>query len=570
MPVPFFESRRFIYLKGIKMRNKPYPYEEVYEMANLKDMIDQKALTQARLTAFVYPCDTGEMRKTYFDVREDVNAFGAWMYSKKIRGGKHCMILGENSYEWLIAFFATVNGGNIAVAIDKGLPEKEIVDLAHMADADVAFITKSYYDKVSKKAARKVYDLGEFEEILEEGRRILREGETDYINYEIEPDDVAMILFTSGTSGVSKGVQLTNRNIAFEIVHTSMLYSPKGGVVAALPFHHAFGLVVGVIMVFNYGYPIYINKSLKYVKKNMADFGPQTMFLVPMFVEFFHRQIWAEIDKKGKTTAFKGLMKSTNLLLKTGVDVRKKTYKSIQDAFGGNLDYIICGGAALDPMYVKEFRTWGIEILNGYGATECSPVTAVNRPFYHRDGSVGQLVPGIEAKTTEEGELAFRGELVMKGYYKNPQATDDALVDRWYMTGDLGYVDKDNFVFLTGRKKNLIILSNGENISPEELEMDFARDPAVQEVLVYDEDSKIIAEIFPDEEHMGDATYFEKLKNKVNKGRPTYKQVVRIKLREKEFIKNATMKIVRYLNIPGAAEKAEEAIRAAKEAGENK
>ena len=137
-------------------------------------------------------------------------------------------------------------------------------------------------------------------------------------------------------------------------------------------------------MVVNYGFPIYINKSLKYVKKNMVDFKPQTMFLVPMFVEFFHRQIWAEIEKKGKTTAFKGLMKSTNLLLKTGGDVRKKTYKSIQDAFGGNLEYIICGGAALDPMYVKEFRTWGIEILNGYGATECSPVTAVNRPFYHR------------------------------------------------------------------------------------------------------------------------------------------------------------------------------------------
>ena len=162
------------------MKNKPYPYEEVYEMANLKDMIDEKALTQARLTAFVYPCDTGEMRKTYFDVREDVNAFGAWMYSKKYRGGKHCVVLGENSYEWLIAFLATVNGGNVAVAIDKGLPEKEIVDLAHMADADVAFVTKGYYDKVSKKTARKIYDLGEFEEILEEGRRLLeyQEGNT--------------------------------------------------------------------------------------------------------------------------------------------------------------------------------------------------------------------------------------------------------------------------------------------------------------------------------------------------------------------------------------------------------
>ena len=344
---------------------------------------------------------------------------------------------------------------------------------------------------------------------------------------------------------------MTNHNIAYEIVHTSMLFEPKGGVLAVLPFHHAFGLVVGILMVVNYGFPIYINKSLKYVKKEMEAFGPQTMFLVPMFVEFFHKQIWAEIAKRGKTTAFKGLMKSTDLLLKTGVDVRKKTYGSIQKVFGGNLEYIICGGAALDPMYVKEFRTWGIEILNGYGATECSPVTAVNRPLQRKDGSVGHIVPGIDVKVMDDGQLAFKGDIVMKGYYKNPEATAEALVDGWYLTGDLGYVDEDNFIYLTGRSKNLIILSNGENISPEELEQDIARDSAVEEVLVYDEGGKIVAEIYPDEAHRGDTAYFEKLKNKVNKGRPMYKQVAKVKLRDEEFIKNATMKIVRYKNIPG-------------------
>ena len=329
-----------------------------------------------------------------------------------------------------------------------------------------------------------------------------------------------------------------------------MLFEPKGGVLAVLPFHHAFGLVVGILMVINYGQPIYINKSLKYVKKNMEEFGPQTMFLVPLFVEFFHKQIWSEIGKRGATKAFKGLMKSTDIMLKAGIDVRKKTYGTIQKVFGGNLEYIICGGAALDPMYVKEFRSWGIEILNGYGATECSPCTAVNRPYFRKDGSVGHLVPGIEVKTTEEGEIAFKGELVMKGYYKNPEATAEALVDGWYHTGDLGYVDEDNFIYLTGRKKNLIILSNGENISPEELEQDIARDSAVKEVLVYDEAGKIVAEVFPEEDHLGDTAYFEKLKNKVNKGRPLYKQITRIKLRDEEFIKNATMKIVRYKNIP--------------------
>ena len=532
------------------MKNKNYEYYKTTEISNLKEMITIKAQEMPDKTAFVYPCETGEMKKTYLDFLNDVNAFGAWMYSKKIKD-KHVAIIGENSYEWLVTFLASVCGGNVAVAIDKALPEDEAASLAKIGEVDVAFVSNTYFEKTGKKVSKKSFNLKDFDDILFEGRKIISEGKADeFLNYEIDNEKTAAILFTSGTSGISKGVELTNHNIAYEIVHTSMLFEPHGGVLAVLPFHHALGLVVGIFMVVNYGQPVYINKSLKFVKKNMEDFGPQTMFLVPMFVEFFHRQIWGEIAKKGATKAFKGLMKSTDLMLKAGVDVRKKTYGSIQKVFGGNLEYIICGGAALDPMYVKEFRSWGIEILNGYGATECSPCTAVNRPFFKKDGSVGHLVPGIEVKTTDEGELAFRGELVMKGYYKNQEATDDALKDGWYHTGDLGYVDEDDFIFLTGRKKNLIILSNGENISPEELEQNIARDEAVQEVLVYDEGGKIVAEIFPVEEHFGDATYFEKLKNKVNKGRPLYKQITRVKLRETEFIKNASMKIVRYKNVP--------------------
>ena len=534
------------------MKNKAYPYCSVPQMANIKEMLNRLAVEKPHNTAFVYPCESGEMKKTYYDFKEDVYAFGAWLYSKKYKN-KHIAIVGENSYEWLVVYFAAILGGSVAVAIDKQLPDEEIVSLGKIGEVDVAFATDTYFNKVNKKVGKKAYNLKELDSILAEGRKLLREESkesVEFAEYDVLDDDTAYILFTSGTSGISKGVELTNKNIAFEIVHTSMLYEPKGGVLAVLPFHHALGLVVGILMVINYGQPIYINKSLRYVKRNMEDFGPQTMFLVPMFVEFFHKQIWAEVAKKGKVQAFKGLMKSTDLLLKTGIDVRKKTYGSIQKVFGGNLEYIICGGAALDPMYVREFRSWGIEILNGYGATELSPCVSVNRAHHKKDGSVGQLEPGVEAMTTEDGEICFRGDLVMKGYYKNPEATAEALIDGWYHTGDLGYVDEDNFVYLTGRKKNLIILSNGENISPEELEQNIARDDAVNEVLVYDEGGKIVAEVFPTEEHLGDTAYFEKLKDKVNKGRPIYKQITRIKLREEEFIKNASMKIVRYKNIP--------------------
>ena len=534
------------------MKNKKYPYYDTLEdISDLKDLILTKAADSPDKIAFVYPCETGEMRKTYHDLKEDINAFGTWMYKNKIKD-KHVAIIGKNSYEWLVAFLACVNGGNVAVAIDKSLPANEISELLKLADVDYALVTDQYVEKVDTKLVKKVFDLGTFDTILYEGRKLLRDKNNDFLTYQIIPDKTAAILFTSGTSGKSKGVELTNHNIAFELNRTCQLYKPSGNVLAILPFHHAFGLIVGIFMAVNYEEPIYINKSPKYVKKNLQDFKPQTIFMVPMFVEFFHKQIWAEIDKKGKTAATKGLMASTDLLLKTGVDVRKKTYSAIHKVFGGNLEYIICGGAALDPMYVKEFRSWGIEILNGYGTTECSPCTAVNRPFHHKDGSVGVPIPETEVRVSEEGEILFKGDHVMKGYYKDEEATNAVIIDGWYHTGDLGYVDEEGFITLTGRKKNLIILSNGENLSPEELEEDFSRDPAVREVLVYDENGKIVAEIYPEDDFLDNQAYFNELKEKINNKRPMFKRIAIVKLRNEEFIKNGSMKIVRYLNIPKA------------------
>ena len=534
------------------MKNKKYPYYDVLEdISDLKDLILTKAADAPDKIAFVYPCETGEMRKTYHDLKEDINAFGTWMYKNKIKD-KHVAIIGKNSYEWLVSFLACVNGGNVAVAVDKSLPANEISELLKLADVDYALVTDQYIEKVDTKLVKKVFDLGTFDTILYEGRKLLKEKNNDFLTYQIVPEKTAAILFTSGTSGKSKGVELTNKNIAFELNRTCQLYKPSGNVLAILPFHHAFGLIVGIFMAVNYEEAVYINKSPKYVKKNLQDFKPQTIFMVPMFVEFFHKQIWAEIDKKGKTAATKGLMASTDLLLKTGVDVRKKTYSAIHKVFGGNLEYIICGGAALDPMYVKEFRSWGIEILNGYGTTECSPCTAVNRPFHHKDGSVGVIIPETEVRVSEEGEILFKGDHVMKGYYKDEEATNAVIIDGWYHTGDLGFVDEEGFITLTGRKKNLIILSNGENLSPEELEEDFARDPAVKEVLVYDENSKIVAEIFPEDDYLGNQAYFNELKEKINNKRPMFKRIAIVKLRNEEFIKNGSMKIVRYLNIPKA------------------
>jgi len=272
---------------------------------------------------------------------------------------------------------------------------------------------------------------------------------------------------------------------------------------------------------------------------------------VPLFVEMFYKGIMASVRAQGKEKKLKLGIGVSRVLLFFGIDRRRKLFRDIHEAFGGELKWIICGGAPLDPYYVRAFRDLGIEILNGYGTTECSPCVAVNRNYFRKDGSVGQLVPGVEARIASDGEVEVRGPVVMKGYYNNPEATSEVFTeDGWYRTGDLGRIDEDRFIFLTGRKKNLIILSNGENISPEELESDFNIDEGVKEVLVYEWKGELVAEIFPEEGFMGNEEYFQKLMLKVNEGRPMSKQIAAVKLRDVEFIKNTTKKIVRSKNIP--------------------
>jgi long-chain acyl-CoA synthetase len=269
---------------------------------------------------------------------------------------------------------------------------------------------------------------------------------------------------------------------------------------------------------------------------------------VPLFVETFSHQIWDNARKNGKEKTLKIMMKISDFLLKLGIDIRGICFKSVQQAFGGNLQYIISGGAKLNPQYIKEFRSWGIEILNGYGTTECSPCVAVNRNFCHKDGTVGLPLPNVKVRINEEGEVLIKGTPVMLGYYKDEKSTSEILNTGWYSTGDIGFLDNDGFLTLTGRKKNLIILSNGENISPEELETDLLQDRAVHEAVVYELENVIVAEVYPIEEYLNDNEYFENLRKSVNKKRPIYKQISKIILRDEEFPKNTSGKILRYHN----------------------
>lgn len=538
------------------MKNRPYALYELPLINDLKDMLSQKKKVNPDKIAFSFSKGKNIISKTYADVYDDVNSLGTWLYSKNFHG-KHIAIIGENSYEWLVSFFSITCGGNVAVPIDKELPENEIARLIDKADADVIFYSKSYREPVTNaveilKKEISTYCISDMQEYIDVGKEELRLGENSFLEYKIDRKQLCCIMFTSGTSGSSKGVMLSHENIAEDINGSCKLFVPEGNTLAVLPFHHAFGLVVAVFMILNYGYTVYINKSLKTISRDLQNARPQSMFLVPLFVETFYKQIWMNAKKEGKEKQLQRLIKISDFLLKFGIDVRKKFFASVRNAFGGMMDYIICGGAALGTQYVQEFRSFGIEIRNGYGITECSPGTAINRNFYYKDETVGVALPNIDIKISDSGEVLIKGPIVMQGYYKDDKATKEVLNDGWYKTGDLGYLDEDGFLTLTGRCKNLIILSNGENISPEELEADFLKYDEVQEVLVYEEKGIIIAEIYPDEEYkkkIEDESlqeYFDKICKEINSKRPLYKQVAKVRLRDCEFEKNTSKKILRY------------------------
>ena len=546
------------------MKNKPYDLYELPLISDLKDMIIQKRDQKPNQIAFSFTKGRNTVvKKTYRDFFDEVVAMGTWICEQNLEG-KHVAIIGENSYEWLVCFFAIVCSGGVAVPIDKELPAEEIKNLLLTADVQAMIYSKSYkvvaensVEKLSQFLNRTdtfdIYPMANMEQYLNKGNELLESGHREFVDKKIDRKQMCCIIFTSGTSGKSKGVMLSNENIAEDINRSCQLFKLDGNTMAVLPFHHAFGLVVAVFMAFQYGYTIFINRSIKSIQKDFQIAKPQTIFLVPLFVETFYKQIWTAARKNGKEKILIKMMKISDMLLNIGIDLRRFWFSDLLSNFGGNLEYIICGGASLNTRYIDSFRSWGIEVLNGFGTTECSPCAAVNRNHYHKDGSVGIAVPGIQVKTEEDGEILIKGPIVMIGYYKDNHATNEVLNDGWYSTGDLGTIDKEGFLTLTGRKKNLIILSNGENISPEELESDFLKFEAVQEVLVREKNQKIVAEIFPSADYIIENVqtgniqeYFDDIRKKVNDDRPLYKQVSEVILRDSEFPKNTSKKILRY------------------------
>ena len=553
-------------------KNRPYPlYDLLPEIGSLHEMMAVKLRGQAKDVAFAYFDRKGTCyNKTYLEFGAEVRSVAEWIAARKA-APQHIGILGENSYDWLVMFMAVICSGNAAVALDKDMTQEELLQAA--GDADVGLILHSA--KAGKKITRikkalkapgEMPDCCSFDEAYAAAPVPEDSAVLEYFDkMTVDADAMCCMFFTSGTSGRRKPVMLSHRNIAADINGSCQLFVLEGSTYTVLPFHHAFGLIVGVWMVFHYGHTVYISSGLRYIPAELKAACPQTMMLVPLFVESFYKQIRQEAAKAGRQKQMKAALLLSDLLRTCGIDIRRRLFKDVLVRFGGNLEYIICGGAPLDKLYVEKFRKLGIEILNGYGTTECSPVAAVNRNHYRRDGSVGLALPGSEVVISEDGEVLVRGPHVMLGYYDNAKKTADygssdtdwtdssreesEKIDEngFYHTGDLGRIDRDGFIFLTGRKKNLIILSNGENVSPEELEEKLLRFDSINEVVVSADDGVICAEIYPETNDSAE-NIFTQIQNEIdslNKQLPTYKQITRTVFRNTPFEKTTTKKIRR-------------------------
>lgn len=516
--------------------NKPYAYYEHKKLNNFKELLTLNLGNKKDEVAFIFNnAKKEEIKKTYNDFYNDVTLMSNYLSNNY--KNKHIALIGENSYNYLVLFFSIIISKNVAVLIDKDLSKEKIQELLKKSDSKVLFYSKDYCDLDGLEKKYKSYFIEDIENIIKTSKDLSFKDNK-------AKNECRVIFFTSGTTGANKGVMLSEKNILSDIYGASSLFKPDGLVFSCLPFHHAFGLITSILKPFYYGVPVFLNHSLKYLTNELKLSAPNTMFVVPVFIENFYKQIWKNARLTKKDYMLKTMIKLSNSLLKVGIDLRSYLFKSITKNFGGNLKYIICGGAFLDKKYVKWFRSIGIEILNGYGITECSPVLAVNRNDYYKDGSVGQVVRGATIKI-ENNEILVKGDIVMLGYYKDEQATKEVMKKDYFNTGDFGYLDEEGFLYITGRKKNLIILSNGENISPEVIEEKISKDKGVCEVIVYEKDNKLIASIYPTEEYFGNTSYFNGLIYKYNSKVPKNHQISSVTLRTEEFPKNNNRKILR-------------------------
>ena len=524
-----------------KYKIKRYECEQVVN--SIVEIADRAQRLYGDADAFVYKKRRKPYKKTYNEFVADSKKNAQFILRQKLKKG-HVAVLGASSYEWVTWYYGLMYAGLVIVPIDKELHTENIDVLIKQADVD--FIV---YDSVYADVAKELIDLqgGNLGSFCMDDEIVLT-GE-DIPFPEVDPDKLSAIVFTSGTTGKSKGVMLTQRNIARNVSSGLEIIHPKHGedvAMSVLPMNHAFECTGTLFLMVYCGVKICICSGLKYVQKELKEYKPTVMFVVPLIPQKLYDKVWLTARKSEKEKKLRTGIKICNAAKKIGIDLTDKILGEVKSAFGGRLRLLMCGGAYTPESLIRGCQDLGINLFQGYGLSECSPLLCANFENYHRPESVGQVVSGCEMKVVD-GELWARGVSVSAGYYNDEENTAASFEDGWFKTGDLGYIDEDNFVFVTGRKKNLIILSNGKNVAPEEIEtLIYKEMPYVSEVVVSASGDKLQAEIYLNEDM---PEYDEKTANadiaKLNTQMAFYKNISVITFRNEPFPKTTTRKIIR-------------------------
>ena len=563
------------------MANKTY--FKATEFTNVKDLLLDAVKRFSEKTVFVIKNhnEKDENKKytniTYKKMLEDIYAFGTALFNAGYKG-KRIAIIGKNRYEWSLTHFTNLFGGIVSVPLDKDLQEHEFVQSVKRAKVDAIVFDPKCIGLI--EALKKDNQTNEKEficmdkiegytcvnEWLSKGEKLLKKGQKDFVNFKVDPDIMNILLFTSGTSAQSKAVMLSQRNIASNVYAMQLVEPLFEGLVtiAFLPFHHVFGSTCMVVMV-ACGITTAFPDGIRYIAQNLREYKVSIFVGVPILVEAIYKNIKKEIKKQDKEKMVNTARKVSNVLLKCKIDLRRKLFASIHKPLGGELRYIIAGGAALDKEVTEYFNSIGVRVIQGYGLTETAPVIAAEDYKLVKPGSIGRPLPGIEVDIVDKdengiGEVIAKGPNIMLGYYEDPERTAEAIKDGWFHTGDLGYFDKDGTIVLTGRKKDMIVLKNGKKIFPEEIEVILNRLDIVEESFVFgmpkdDGDLKLTAKIVynkdvVEKEYSGKSEeelreiVWEMIKE-INKSFPTYKYIKDLILTDEELIKTTTKKIKR-------------------------
>ncbi len=552
---------------------------------DLKDMLKQTGEAYGDKTAYILKTEEkGKFREiTHKEFRKQINSLGTSLIQMGLKD-KRIAVISENRYEWQLAYLSIVAGVGVVVPLDKALPDNELESLILRSQVEAIFYSKKYENIMNKLREKKNTNLRVFismdlkenengiysqQSLVQKGEKLLEDGNKEYLDAKIDADKMGIMLFTSGTTAISKAVMLSHKNLITNItdILNSFELDETDRFLSFLPLHHVFECTVGFLYPISIGGSIAFCEGVKHMADNIKEFQITAMISVPAVFDIMYRRIMKTIEKQGKLPMVNKGIKISKALLKVGIDVRKKIFHEIHDNLGGKIRVLVAGGAALDPETEQGFYDLGFNILQGYGLTETSPVIAAELTKRRRLGSIGKKFPSVEVKIDNPdengiGELMAKGPSIMLGYYENEEANRAAIEEEgWFHTGDLAKIDEDGFIYISGRKKNVIVLNNGKNVFPEELEILLNKVEGIKESFVYekkesDGDVKICVEIVYDKDLIKELYNMEGEENikdflwkkvkEVNNLMPKYKYIREIIITEEELIKTTTLKIKRH------------------------